>query len=117
MEIGVAGALPPVASRTRDDALVFPGPHGKPWSLTDYQNWRRRIYAPTAQACGVEHPRPYYLRHSFVSLLIQEGLSVVEVAPQAGHAPTMTLATCTASRTHVGRLAAGTDSSCLQGPA
>jgi hypothetical protein len=36
---------------------------------------------------------PYDLRHSFCSLLIQEGQSVVEVAAQAGHAPTMTLNT------------------------
>lgn len=32
---------------------------------------------------------PYDLRHSFVSLLIAEGASVVGVARQAGHAPTM----------------------------
>jgi hypothetical protein len=31
------------------------------------------------------------LRHSFVSLLISEGRSVVDVARQAGHSPTMTL--------------------------
>jgi hypothetical protein len=33
------------------------------------------------------------LRHSFISLLIHEGLSVVEVARQAGHSPEMTLST------------------------
>jgi hypothetical protein len=37
--------------------------------------------------------RPYDLRHSFCSLLIAEGASVVEVAAQAGHSPTMTLNT------------------------
>jgi hypothetical protein len=37
--------------------------------------------------------RPYDLRHAFCSLLIAEGLCVVEVARQAGHAPTMTLDT------------------------
>ncbi len=35
--------------------------------------------------------RPYDLRHGFVSLLIQEGRHVVDVARQAGHSPTMTL--------------------------
>ena len=39
------------------------------------------------------HARPYDLRHSFVSLLIAQGATVVEVARQAGHAPTMTLDT------------------------
>jgi hypothetical protein len=33
------------------------------------------------------------LRHSFVSLLLAEGASVVEVARQAGHSPTMALST------------------------
>jgi Phage integrase family len=40
---------------------------------------------PAALAAGVENPRPYDLRHSFVSLLIQEGVSIVEVPRQAGH--------------------------------
>ena len=37
--------------------------------------------------------RPYDLRHSFVSLLLSEGASIVEVARQAGHAATLTLDT------------------------
>jgi hypothetical protein len=48
---------------------------------------------PAAVACGVTNPRPYDLRHSFVSLLIHEGRSVVEVARQAGHSPKMALDT------------------------
>jgi hypothetical protein len=46
---------------------------------------------PACRAIGLEKARPYDLRHSFVSLLIHEGRSVVEVARQAGHLPTMTL--------------------------
>jgi hypothetical protein len=46
---------------------------------------------PACRAVGSEGARPYDLRHSFVSLLIHEGRSVVEVARQAGHSPTMTL--------------------------
>ena len=41
----------------------------------------------------MNNSRPYDLRHSFISLLIHEGLSVVEVARQAGHSPEMTLGT------------------------
>src|SRR5262249_989774 len=33
------------------------------------------------------------LRHAFVSLLIAERKNIVEIAKQAGHSPTMTLAT------------------------
>ena len=73
--------------------LVFPGYDGEPWTRTAWQNWRRRIYAPAAETAGVTQPRPYDLRHSFVSLLIHEGRSIVDIARQAGHAPTMTLAT------------------------
>ena len=46
-----------------------------------------------ADAAGVPTARPYDLRHSYVSLLIAQGATVVEVARQAGHAPTMTLST------------------------
>jgi integrase len=35
----------------------------------------------------------YDLRHSFVSLLVAQGATVVEVAQQAGHSPTMALST------------------------
>lgn len=81
------------AGRSEDEALVFPGHDGHPWTLAAYQNWRRRIYTPAAEAAGVERPRPYDLRHSFVSLLIAEGHNVVEVARQAGHSPKMALDT------------------------
>jgi integrase len=81
------------AGRPPADALLFPGHDGEPWTATAYRNWRRRIYAPAARAAGLERPRPYDLRHSFVSLLIAEGHNVVEVARQAGHSPTMALDT------------------------
>ncbi len=58
-----------------------------------YQNWRRRIYAPAAHADGLEDAKPYTLRHSFVSLLIHEGQSVVAIAKQAGHSAEMCLRT------------------------
>jgi hypothetical protein len=46
-----------------------------------------------AAAAGVNKARPYDLRHSFISLLIAQGATVVEVARQAGHSPTVTLGT------------------------
>lgn len=45
------------------------------------------------EATGLTDVRPYDLRHSFVSLLIAEGRSIVEVARQAGHSATMSLDT------------------------
>ena len=48
---------------------------------------------PAVEAAGLAAARPYDLRHSFVSLVIHEGVSIVEVARQAGHAPEECLCT------------------------
>jgi hypothetical protein len=63
------------------------------WSPHDWKNWVRRRFRPAAAAAGVERARPYDLRHSFCSLLLYEGRTIVEVARQAGHAPSMSLDT------------------------
>jgi integrase len=81
------------SDRSGADDLVFPTTTGELWRDHDWANWRRRVFDPLAAAVGVSGMRPYDLRHAFCSLLIGEGMSVVEVARQAGHAPTMTLAT------------------------
>ena len=65
---------------------IFARYDGGFWTLTDYQNWRRRVYRPVAAALGLP-AQPYALRHSFVSLLIQEGRDFREVARLAGHGP------------------------------
>ena len=82
------------AGRPSDDAYVFAGARGGPWTEHDWRNWRRRVYAPAAEALGIAAPRPYDLRHSFASLLIHEGrLSIVELAHQLGHNPNVCLST------------------------
>jgi integrase len=45
------------------------------------------VFKPAAEAAGLMHARPYDLRGSFASLLIQEGKNVVDVAKQLGHTP------------------------------
>ena len=77
--------------RPDDDALLFPNGSGGVWNDPAWQTWHRDAWQPACRAVGLEGARPYDLRHSFVSLLIHEGRSVVEVARQAGHSPTMTL--------------------------
>jgi integrase len=79
--------------RTTETDLVFPAPDGSPWNADRARNWRKRAFAEAAAHAGVAAARPYDLRHSYVSLLIAQGATVVEVARQAGHAPTMTLST------------------------
>ena len=46
----------------------------------------RGIWLDTLAAAGVERQRPYDLRHSFASLLLHEGRSVIYVARQLGTA-------------------------------
>jgi integrase len=77
----------------RDDGLVFPTRRGTLWTDYDWRNWRRRVYAPVAKAVGIEGSRPYDLRHSFASLLISEGQTVIDVARQMGNSPDVTLKT------------------------
>jgi integrase len=74
-----------------DDALLFSNGSGGIWNDPAWQTWHRDAWVPACRTVGLEGARPYDLRHSFVSLLIHEGRSVVEVARQAGHSPTMTL--------------------------
>jgi len=81
------------SDRSGADDLVFPAASGALWRDHDWRNWRRRVFDPLAKRIGAPGMRPYDLRHAFCSLLIAEGLSIVEVARQAGHAPTMTLDT------------------------
>jgi hypothetical protein len=79
--------------RPDGDELLFPRTDGTPWTRNDWANWRNRRFTPAVRGIGAGAVVPYDLRHSFCSLLIQEGQSVVEVDAQGGHSPTMTLTT------------------------
>lgn len=79
--------------RPSDEALLFAGPGGRPWSETTLGNWKRRAFAPAKAAAEVPDATPYTLRHSFASLLIWEGRPITYVAAQLGHSPAMTLRT------------------------
>jgi hypothetical protein len=83
----------PGAFNLTSDVLLFQAYDGDCWSRDDWANWRNRVFGPAAVAAELEKSRPYDLRHSFCSLLIHEGATVVEVARQLGHSPTMTLNT------------------------
>jgi integrase len=81
------------SARPTDRELVLPGPDGGLWTKTTYDNWRRRGFDDACTAIGLEGARPYDLRHSFASLLLHEGRSVMYVARQLGHDPRLTLST------------------------
>jgi integrase len=67
--------------------LLFSRRDGGVWQDHDWRNLRKRVFRPAAKAAGLTHTRPYDLRGSFASLLIQEGRNVVDVAKQLGHTP------------------------------
>jgi integrase len=79
------------AGRPADTELVFPSRTGELWSKAAYQSWRRRPFGRAISAAGLPRTRPYDLRHSFASLLLHEGKSVVYVARQLGHDARLTL--------------------------
>jgi integrase len=81
------------SGRPADRALVFPSESGYAWQLGSYQAWRARHFGRAKVAAGVPEARPYDLRHSFASLLLHEGRSVIYVARQLGHDARLTLST------------------------
>jgi len=62
----------------------------KALSLREKKERRRARRSPPSSSSGCAHT---ICAHSFASLLIAEGRSVVEVAAHMGHAPAMTLDT------------------------
>jgi integrase len=88
----LAGYRLATAKERVGSSYLFPRSDGDPWRDHDFRNWRRRIFKPAARsALGLGEkdptPRPYDLRHTFVSLLIAEGRTIAYVAAQAGHSP------------------------------
>jgi integrase len=74
-----------------DNPLVFAARDGGSWSLPAYQSWRRRAFRRATAAAAAVDATPYTLRHSFASLLLHEGRSVIYVARQLGHDARLTL--------------------------
>lgn len=79
--------------RANDDANVFPDDCGGQWSANGFEKWRVRRFVKLAREAGAEGARPYDLRHSFASLLLHEGRSVIYVARQLGHGAELTMST------------------------
>jgi integrase len=79
------------AGRLDDREHVFPGKEGQPWTQDAYQSWRRWAFTRATLAAGLAHARAYDLRHSFASLPLHEGRSVIYVARQLGHDARLTL--------------------------
>jgi integrase len=82
------------SGRPDPDRPVIPRPSdGGVMSAKSFNVWRGDVFAPALEAAGLDPARPYDLRHSFASLLLHEGRSVIYVARQLGHSATETLGT------------------------
>jgi integrase len=81
------------SGRPSRTTLVFPSVDRAAWSKTTWDNWRERTFSRILAEAGRDHARPYDLRHSFASLLLHEGRSVIYVARQLGHGARLTLET------------------------
>jgi integrase len=82
------------SGRPAPDRPVIPRPSdGGVMSAKSFNVWRGDVFAPALEAAGLDPARPYDLRHSFASLLLHEGRSVIYVARQLGHSATETLQT------------------------
>jgi len=70
---------------------VFPNQDGKPHNMT---NVRNRIFYRACEKAGLHRRRLHSTRHTFATLLLQQGESPVYVKEQLGHSSiTMTVDT------------------------
>jgi integrase len=76
------------AGRPAPAAPVISTDAGDRWSDSRFRSFRRHRWSKIAPGM-----RPYDLRHAYVSLMIQAGHTVVEVAKWAGHSPAVCLGT------------------------
>jgi integrase len=69
--------------------LIFPNEAGQP---INYSNMVRRYFEPTLTAANVPRIRFHDLRHTYASLLIEQGENIKYIQSQLGHSsPTVTL--------------------------
>lgn len=54
--------------------------------MIDYSNWRKKIWLSSIQLAGLAPLRIHDLRHTYASMLIQDGMSLAEVGQLLGHA-------------------------------
>jgi integrase len=66
------------------NTLVFPGYTG---GLLDTKAFRRSVWIPVLAGLEIEYRKPYQTRHTFVTLALENGLDVKDVARLVGNSP------------------------------
>ncbi len=78
-----------LACPPNDLDLIFPNQAGGP---VDAANLRYRVFYPALKRAGLERVRFHDLRHTYASLMIQQGENIKYIQTQLGHSsPTVTL--------------------------
>jgi len=78
-----------LACKPNDMNLIFPNKVGKP---INHSNMRFRYFYPALEDSGIEKIRFHDLRHTYASLLIEQGENIKYIQSQLGHSsPTVTL--------------------------
>ncbi|GAB4380715.1 MAG: tyrosine-type recombinase/integrase [Elainellaceae cyanobacterium] len=68
----------------KPDQLVFPSPTG---TEIDPHNFCNRIWQTVLEGSEIEYRKPYQTRHTFITLALQHGMSVQDVARAVGNSP------------------------------
>lgn len=81
----VGEMLWPLIADKRPTDPVFTSPRGM---RVNEWNWRKTVWIPSLRAAGIEYVRPYVMRHTMASWLIQAGMSKEKIAKLLGHSTT-----------------------------
>ncbi|MBW4689324.1 MAG: site-specific integrase [Komarekiella atlantica HA4396-MV6] len=65
--------------------ILFPSPQDKTYIDTD--NFRKRTWKIVLDGLGIGYRKPYQTRHTFVTLALENGLDVKDVARLVGNSP------------------------------
>ena len=67
------------------NSLVFPSPEGK---LIDFHNFRNRAWKNVLESLPlIRYRKPYQTRHTFITLALENGMTVQDVARVSGNSP------------------------------
>lgn len=67
--------------------LVFPSVRSHKW--IDWHNFTNRGWKAILSESGIKYRNPYQTRHTFITLALQHGMDVVDVAKICGNSPAM----------------------------
>jgi integrase len=75
------------SERVMPNDLVFPSPRSHKW--IDWHNFTNRGWKVILTEAGIKYRNPYQSRHTFITLALQHGMDVVDVAKVCGNSPDM----------------------------